>query len=156
MAAHIEWVSMFAQPVLVRTFLSEWLGCDDNFDLQTTATAWKQRMLDVCMIWFVCERMKKEIRKRKKKLGKQSSVPPFIIIATKMQNDVRLKNLWKMKKEKNQRTRERKLQRERERERELLWMWWLSLTFMNAPFIKSFQYLLWLLNAFFLRPWILR
>ena len=29
----------------------------------------------------VCERVKKEIRKRNKKTGKQSSVPPFIFIA---------------------------------------------------------------------------
>ena len=32
---------------------------------------------------FVSERVKKEIRKRNKKIGKQSSVPPFIFIATK-------------------------------------------------------------------------
>ena len=97
---------------------------------------------------FVCERVKKEIRKRKKKTGKQSSVPPFIFIATKMQNDVRFKNLWKMKKDcmcertrkrKNQRTRKRNItDRERERENycgcdEYLYFSWMlrSLSLLN-------------------------
>ena len=57
--------------VLVRTLLSEWLGCDDNFDLHTLLPHASNGM----SVWFcVWERVKKEIRKRKQKSGKQSSV----------------------------------------------------------------------------------
>ena len=57
--------------VLVRTLLSEWLGCDDNFDLHTLLPHASNGM----SVWFCAwERVKKEIRKRKRKSGKQSSV----------------------------------------------------------------------------------
>ena len=76
---------------------------------------------------FVCERVKKEIRKRKRKTGKQSSVPPFIFIATKCKMMFALKicerwiKIVSVREREREKVRERekeKLQIERERERE--------------------------------------
>ena len=77
---------------------------------------------------FVCERVKKGNQEKENENRKTIFSATFYFHRYKMQNDVRFKNLWKMKKDcmcertrkrKNQRTRERKItERERERERE--------------------------------------
>jgi len=66
---------------------------------------------------FVCERVKKEIRKRKRKTGKQSSVPPFIFIATKCKMMFALKICERWRKIVCVREREREKIREREKEK---------------------------------------
>ena len=96
---------------------------------------------------FVCERVKKEIRKRKTKTGKQSSVPPFIFIATKCKMMIALKicERWRKivcvrerEREKIKERQKEKLQRERERENycgcdEYLYFSWMlrSLSLLN-------------------------
>ena len=100
-------------------------------------------MLDVCMI-HSCE---KEIRKRKRKTGKQSSVPPFIFIATKCKMMFALKicERWRKivcvrewEREKIREREKEKLQIERERENycgcdEYLYFSWMlrSLSLLN-------------------------
>ena len=79
--------------VLVRTLLSEWLGCDDNFDLHTLLPHASNGM----SVWFcVWERVKKEIRKKEKEIRKTVfSVTPFIFIPHKLMFALKICERWR-------------------------------------------------------------
>jgi hypothetical protein len=144
--------------VLVQKLICPRLACDDNFDLR-----YRMQATDAWCLYdsFLCERVKKEIRKRNKKTGKQSSVPPFIFIANAkraaLMFALKICERWRKivcvreRERKKYIKREKITEREREKERERTTV----ISFRNAPFIKPSEYLLWL-DAFFLRPEILR
>ena len=73
-----EWCNHLLMVRISRKLICPRLACDDNFDLR-----YRMQATDAWCLYdsFLCERVKKETRKRNKKTGKQSSVPPFIFIA---------------------------------------------------------------------------
>ena len=119
-----EWCNHFVDGENFEKINLSKIACDDSFDLR-----YRMQATDAWCLYdsFLCERVKKEIRKRNKKTGKQSSVPPFIFIANAkraaLMFALKICERWRKIVCVWERERKKYIWREKitQRERELLW-----------------------------------